>query len=133
MRRKNSWSGWLGTKVPGALDPEYVLARQVLLDALQALGEQRSAVVLVGAQAIYLHTGDADLAVAPYTTDGDVVIDSSRLRDDPTLAEALRGASFSADTQHVGTWVTTRTKRGSGWAPSGRTTASSSRPSRAPP
>ena len=42
--------------MPGAPDPVYVLARRVLLDALQALGEQRSAVVLVGAQAIYLHT-----------------------------------------------------------------------------
>ena len=48
--------------MPGAPDPEYVLARKVLLDALQALGEQRSAIVLVGAQAIYLHTGDAELA-----------------------------------------------------------------------
>ena len=54
--------------MPGAPDPEYVLARRVLLDALQALGEQWSAVVLVGAQAIYLHTGDAELAVASYTT-----------------------------------------------------------------
>jgi hypothetical protein len=80
----------------------------VLLDALQALGEQRSAVVIVGAQAIYLHTGDADLAVAPYTTDGDVAIDPSRLRDDPKLAEALRGAGFSADTRHVGTWIMSR-------------------------
>lgn len=28
---------WLGTKVPGAPDPEYVPARRVLLDALEAL------------------------------------------------------------------------------------------------
>jgi hypothetical protein len=77
----------------------------VLLDALEGLGEQRGAIVLVGAQAIYLHTGDAELAVAPYTTDGDVVIDPSRLRDDPKLAEALGGAGFSADTRYVGTWI----------------------------
>jgi hypothetical protein len=32
---------------------EYVEARRVLLDALEALGAQRRAVVLVGAQAIY--------------------------------------------------------------------------------
>lgn len=43
--------------------PLYIVARTVLLDALDALGEQRDAVVLVGAQAIYLHTGDADIAV----------------------------------------------------------------------
>ena len=98
--------------MPGAPDPEYVLARRVLLDALQALGEQRSAVVLVGAQAIYLHTGDADLAVAPYTTDGDVAIDPSRLRNNPKLAEALGGAGFYADTRHVGTWIMSRSLEG---------------------
>jgi hypothetical protein len=98
--------------MPGAPDPEYILARKVLLDALEALGDQRNAVVLVGAQAIYLHTGDADLAVAPYTTDGDVAIDPSRLKDNPKLAEALRGAGFSADTQHVGTWIMSRPLEG---------------------
>ena len=40
-------------------DPRYVLARSVLLDALEALGEQRSALIVVGAQAVYLHTGPA--------------------------------------------------------------------------
>ena len=98
--------------MPGAPDPEYLLARRVLLDALQALGEQRSAVALVGAQAIYLHTGDADLAVAPYTTDGDFAIDPSRLRNDPKLAEALGGAGFSADTRQVGTWIMSRPLEG---------------------
>ena len=98
--------------MPGAPDPEYVLARKVLLDALEGLGEQRGAVVIVGAQAIYLHTGDAELAVAPYTTDGDVVIDPSRLRNDPKLAEALNGAGFSADTQHVGTSIMRRPLEG---------------------
>lgn len=40
------------------IDPVYVVARAALPDALDALGEQRDAVVLVGAQAIYLHTGE---------------------------------------------------------------------------
>jgi hypothetical protein len=84
----------------------------VLLDALEGLGEQRGAVVIVGAQAIYLHTGDAELAVAPYTTDGDVAIDPSRLRNDPKLAEALGGAGFSADTRQVGTWIMSRPLEG---------------------
>ena len=35
----------------------YVLARCVLLDALEALGAHRHAVVLVGAQAVYLRVG----------------------------------------------------------------------------
>ena len=39
--------------MPGALDPRYVLARAVLLDAIEALGNQRSAVIVVGAQAVY--------------------------------------------------------------------------------
>lgn len=60
-------------------DAVYVQARRVLLDALEALGDQRDALVLVGAQAIYLHTGEGDLAVAPYTTDGDIALDPSEL------------------------------------------------------
>ena len=98
--------------MPGVPEPEYVLARRVLLDVLEALGDQGEAVVLVGAQAIYLHTGDADLAVAPYTTDGDVALDPSRLKNTPRLAEALRGAGFFADAEHVGTWVKSRLLEG---------------------
>ena len=60
------------------MDELYVLARRVLLDALKALGPHREACVLAGAQAIYLRVGDADLAVAPFTTDGDLVIDPRR-------------------------------------------------------
>ncbi len=71
--------------MPGAPDPLYVLARQVLLDALQALGPQRKGIILVGAQAIYLHTGEIDLAVAPFTTDGDIALNPSLLQPDPKL------------------------------------------------
>jgi len=92
--------------VPGAPEPLYVLARRVLLDALQALGEQQEAVILVGAQAIYLHTGEADLAV--YTTDGDIAIDPFALRPEPRLQESLTAAGFSQDLQEVGRWLTTR-------------------------
>jgi hypothetical protein len=45
------------------IDPIYIVARAALLDALDALADQRGAVILVGAQAIYLHTGDADIAI----------------------------------------------------------------------
>ena len=85
----------------------YAVARTVLLDALEALGEQREAVVLVGAQAIYLHTGDADIAVPAFTTDGDLVIEPSRLREEPRLAEAMARANFELSGQ-PGTWLTTR-------------------------
>jgi hypothetical protein len=62
----------------GAPDAVYIQARRVLLDALEALDEHRSALVLVGAQAIYLRTGEGGLAVAPYTIDGDIAPDDAR-------------------------------------------------------
>jgi hypothetical protein len=92
-------------------DPEYVAARRVLLDALAALGDHRKAVVLVGAQAIYLRVGDApqaELAVAPYTTDGDLAIDPRRLQNEPKLAEALQAARFEL-TVKPGTWTLAET------------------------
>ena len=55
----------------GEPDPLYVRARAALLDALNALEPQLDAVVLVGAQAIYMHTGDADLAAARLFQPGD--------------------------------------------------------------
>ena len=59
----------------GVPDLLYVRARAALLDAAEALAEQLNAVVLVGAQAVYIHTGDADfVATAPYTTDADFCI-----------------------------------------------------------
>jgi hypothetical protein len=94
--------------MPGAPEPLYVLARRVLLDALKALGDQQDAVILVGAQAVYLHTGEADLAVAEYTTDGDIAIDPSSLKSAPRLEESLTAAGFTQDLQEVGRWLTTR-------------------------
>ena len=78
-------------------DPGYVAARRVLLDALHALGADRKAVGLVGAQAVHLHVGDGDLAVAPYTIDGDLAIDPREL-DEPALATASQDArAYLAD------------------------------------
>ncbi len=86
-------------------EPEvYQQARRILLDALEALGEQRSAIVLVGAQAVYLHTGDADIAVAPYTTDADVAIDPARLGASPLIEAAMRGGGFQPGA-NPGSWI----------------------------
>lgn len=85
----------------------YAVSRAVLLDALETLGDQRDAVVLVGAQAIYLHTGDADIAVPAFTTDGDLVIEPSRLKSEPKLAEAMARAHFEPGVQ-PGSWLATR-------------------------
>lgn len=89
-----------GAKAP---EPEYVAARRVLLDAYEALGTHRKAVVLVGAQAIYLNVGEGDFAVSPYTTDGDLAIDPRELDDEPELKSTLEAAGFEL-TVRPGTW-----------------------------
>jgi Nucleotidyltransferase len=90
-------------------DELYVLARRVLLDALEALGPHRDAIVLVGAQAVYLRVGEADLAVAPFTTDGDLAIDPAILGEIPPIEQALMGAGFfPKSSDSVGIWVTQR-------------------------
>jgi hypothetical protein len=86
-------------------DPAYVLARRVLLDALDALREHRASVVLVGAQAIYLRVGEGDVPVAPYTTDGDLALDPRGLCDEPLLAAALNAASISRRPGSPGVWL----------------------------
>jgi hypothetical protein len=88
----------------GAPDQLYAKAREILLDALEALGEQRAALVLVGAQAIYLHTGEADIAVAPFTTDADLVLEPERLADRPLIGAALEQSGFVAGVQ-PGEWL----------------------------
>lgn len=86
--------------------PIAVAARRVLLDALEALDRQQEAMVLVGAQAIYLYTGDADVAVATTTKDSDIVLIPARLRPEPTLDAALIAAGFTHDrsAQQPGEW-----------------------------
>ncbi len=88
----------------GAPDSLYVAARRALLDALEAVVDHLDAVVLVGAQAIYLHVGEGDLAVAPFTTDGDLAIDPSKLRETPRLEDALMLAGFTKEPDVVGIW-----------------------------
>ncbi|HEX5145614.1 MAG TPA: hypothetical protein VFV85_01220 [Conexibacter sp.] len=84
---------------------QYVAARRVLLDALTALGDHGPAVIVAGAQAVYLRTGSAELAIAPYTTDGDLAIDPSLLEASPELARAMREADFTLS-EEPGIWVT---------------------------
>lgn len=99
------------------LDARYVAARRVLLDALTALAPHGDAVILAGAQAIYLHTGAADLAVAPYTTDGDLVLNPLLLGDVPELEAGMSAAGFHLQQQsggHVepGTWLASTSAAG---------------------
>lgn len=91
-------------------DPRYVAARKVLLDALVALAPHGRAVIVAGAQAIYLHTGAHDIGVAPYTTDGDLALDPTLLGEDPELEATMRAAGFDILPQpggQPGIWVVT--------------------------
>jgi hypothetical protein len=84
-----------------------VQARGVLLDALQALEAHRDALVVIGAQAIYLHTGAAEIALAEATKDSDLAVDPRQLLDDPRIEEAMLAASFHRDLLHPqpGSWL----------------------------
>ena len=88
----------------GEPDPLYVAARHVLLDALEAIEPHLSALVLVGAQAVYLRVGEADLAVAPYTTDGDIALDPTQLGPEPLLEVSMEQAGFRLLEGAVGIW-----------------------------
>ncbi len=93
------------------VDPRYVAARRVLLDALDALVDQRDAVIVAGGQAVYLRAGDIIPGVAPYTTDGDLALDLARLTDTPQL-DVMMSERFTLDTAEDGSvkpgiWVQT--------------------------
>ncbi len=80
---------------PMGRDPLYVSARRVLLDALEALDNHRAAVVLVGAQAIYVYTGDlSEIQVAAFTLDADLIFNPLKLESEPHIEKMLRGAGF---------------------------------------
>ena len=89
------------------LDPRYVAARRVLLDALASLAPHGNAVIVVGAQAVYLRTGRGEVAnaIAPFTTDGDLALDPALLGDEPELAQAMIDAGFRSS--EPGIWNTT--------------------------
>jgi hypothetical protein len=88
-----------GQLLPEPVDPRYVAARRVLLDALDALAPHRGAFVVVGAQAVYLRTGTGEIGIAPFTTDGDLALDPSLLADEPLLEAVMKGAGFTLDPQ----------------------------------
>lgn len=88
----------------GGPDPVYVQSRRVLLDALAALEPQLRSIILVGAQAVYLNTGESRLAVAPYTTDADLALDADSLNDTPLIETAMEAGGFVRGEQ-PGMWV----------------------------
>ena len=82
-------------------DRNYIGARETLLDAVEALGPHSDAAILVGAQAIYVHTEGEDhsLAIAPFTYDADLALDPELLGDTPAIVEAMGRAGFRLGNQ----------------------------------
>ena len=92
--------------MPGDVaDPTAVAARRALLDGLDALGPHAPLVVLVGAQAVYVHTEAVVTGIALFTKDADLMLippvasvpDIERAMGDAGLIDALRASSM-ADT-----------------------------------
>ena len=91
---------------PG-ITPLYAATRSALLDALDALVGQHRALILVGAQAIFLHAGEVDEAIATETKDADLAVDPRELSTDPRLEQALMAAHFHLDLTNPqpGSWI----------------------------
>lgn len=90
--------------MPGdAPDPVLVDARRALLDALDALSGHLDQIVLVGAQAIYLHTDEVTLGVALFTKDADMAL-VPPLGAEPNIERAMLGAGFVHGDQ-PGMWL----------------------------
>ena len=77
-------------------DQDRIDARETLLDAVEALGPHIDAAILVGAQAIYVHTEseDSSFALAPFTYDADIVLDPKLLGSSPAIVDAMSRAGF---------------------------------------
>lgn len=86
------------------LDALYIAARRTLLDVLGALAPHTDAVIVVGAHAVYLRTGDAGIPIAPFTTDADLALDPSVLARLPSLETLLEAAGFHRDPRQPGAW-----------------------------
>jgi hypothetical protein len=76
----------------------------VLLDALQALDDHLPAIIVVGAQAVYLHTGEGDFVEPPMTTDADLALDVVSLAEEPDITTALTDADFKPG-PNPGRWL----------------------------
>lgn len=87
-------------------DDLLVKARSTLLDALQALHEHLHGIVVIGAQAIYLHAEQANVALAPATKDSDLALDPRQWRELPAIDNVMTEAGFALDnnSDQPGSW-----------------------------
>ena len=87
---------------------QYVLAREVLLDALEVLRPHLESITLVGAQAIYVWVGESsDINIPPYTTDADLALNPQTLSSEPEILKALQAGGFER-LQDPGIWKSAR-------------------------
>jgi len=77
-----------------SIDPAYLTARKALLDVLDVLGPHLNSVTLVGAQAVYVHTGETEFAISPFTYDADLAVNPTQLAANPKLVDVMRQAQF---------------------------------------
>lgn len=88
-----------------SLDFEMIVARNVMLDALDALIDHRAALTIIGAQAVYEQTKLLVGRPTVATKDADVCIDPSLLATGPLLGDAMTTAGFRLSTSdRPGIW-----------------------------
>lgn len=92
---------------PGETRDLFVRARSALLDALDALSDHKDSVIVIGAQAVYLRTAGALVAIAEATKDSDLALDPRTLNDDPRIETAMLDAGFVRDPEknQPGAWL----------------------------
>ena len=92
---------------PGDPDDLLARARSALFDAFDALDQHRDSVVVIGAQAIYLRTESAPVAVAEATKHSDLAIDPRTLNDEPLIEAAMERGGFHRDPtkNQPGAWL----------------------------
>ena len=75
----------------------YAIARSALFDALRALAPlPAESFILVGAQAVYLRAPDPVIpTIAPFTLDGDLVVDPRKIARPRLIIELLERGGFS--------------------------------------
>lgn len=89
-----------------SLPPEYIAARSVLLDGLEALRDHLDHVILIGAQAVYLWAGEGDFSVSIMTTDADLALNAAELSPNPLIQDVLKKNGFITKTGgNPGQWT----------------------------
>jgi hypothetical protein len=90
--------------MPGdEIDSSVIAARRGLLDALEALGPHAQEAVLIGAQAVYVHTQDVVTGVALATKDADIML-IPPIATTPGIDGILQANGFRPGSQ-PGIWI----------------------------